>query len=66
MSTIARCIKEHCDFSKKELLKKAALWFCACVLLLGYVYTFGRLYDRPSENEYYIPEITGTTAPLAD
>lgn len=66
MSTIARCIKEHCDFSKKELLKKAALWFCACVLLLGYVYTFGRLYDRPSENEYYIPEITGTTEPLAE
>lgn len=66
MGTMFQQIKEHFDFSKQELLKKAALWLCACLLLLFYVSTFGRLYDRPAENEYYIPEISGTTEPLKE
>lgn len=66
MSKIAKSFLQHFDFSKKELLRKAALWLCACLLLLSYVYVFGRLYDRPGENEYYLPATTGTTEPLKE
>ena len=61
MKTVIIAAKQHFDFSRKSIFFKLIVFVALCLLTIGYVYTFGEIYNYPAAGDYYTAQPSGTT-----
>ena len=61
MKTVIIAAKQHFDFSRKSIFFKLIVFVVLGLLAIGYVHTFGEVYNYPAAGDYYTAQPSGTT-----
>ncbi len=59
-------LKKHIDFNRNDLLKKIIVLIVSAILLYVFVQSFGKIYARPQDGEFFVPQVSSESILLEE